>query len=198
MTTASPKYKIVFLGDQSVGKTTLISQMTNRELDQNYQPTIGIDFTSTKINYNGKIACLQFWDTAGQERFNSLIPNYTRSSFIAIIMFDLKHMDSFNHLDHWIKDLVLINDPDRLINIIIVGNKKDLITDQEREEIKIRGVEKSKEYKGKYFETCSLNYKDITDLNEYIKELVLKDLESGNLGNDEDIVDIHSQKKGCC
>lgn len=190
------KYKIVFLGDQSVGKTTLISQLSNRELDQNYHPTIGIDFTSIKMNYNGKMVCLQFWDTAGQERFNSLIPNYTRSSFIAIIMFDMNHMAGFNNLDHWINDLVLVNDPNRLINIIIVGNKKDLVTEQVREEIKIRGIEKSKEYNGKYFETCSLHYKDIAQLNEYIKELVLKEMNSNR--EMEEVLDIHSKKKGCC
>lgn len=193
-----PKYKIVFLGDQSVGKTTLISQITNRETDESYHPTIGIDFTATKLNLDGNVVCLQFWDTAGQERFNSLIPNYTRSSFVAVVLFDLNSMGSFESLDHWIKDLVLINDPDRLINIVIVGNKKDLVKDKEREEIKIRAIEKAKEYKGKYIETSAKKYEDITNLTDYIKELVLQDLSNGKSQGNEEVIEIQAERKRCC
>lgn len=193
-----PKYKIVFLGDQAVGKTTLISQIASRKVDENYHPTIGIDFTSLKVNLDGNLVCLQFWDTAGQERFNSLIPNYTRSSFIAVILFDLNSSSTFDHLDHWINDLVLINDPDRLINIIIVGNKKDLVNEQDREEIKIKAIEKAKKYNGKYIETCATEYKDITELNEYIKKLVLSHLSSEENIGTEEIIDINTKKDKCC
>lgn len=192
------KYKIVFLGDQYVGKTTLISRLSNIETDSLYQPTIGIDFTSTKLNLGGKNVCLQFWDTAGQERFNSLIPNYTRSSFIAIILFDMKNLKSFDSLDHWINDLVLINDPDRNIKIIIVGNKKDLVNESEREEIKIKGIEKAKEFNGKYIETCAGKNKDIKDLVDYINETVVEDLNSDKKHELEDFIEIQAEKKGCC
>lgn len=138
------KYKIVFLGDQSVGKTTLISQFTNKEADENYYPTIGTDFIYSKVNLQGKEVRLQLWDTAGQERFNYIIPNYTRNSFIAVIVFDLNRLSSIQNLDYWIKDLVLINDPDRQINIIIVGNKKETVNEKEREDTKVRAVEKLK------------------------------------------------------
>lgn len=192
------KYKIVFLGDQSVGKTTLISQITNREADEGYHPTIGIDFTFIKLNLQGNEVRLQLWDTAGQERFNSLIPTYTRASFAAIVLFDLNRMRSFENLDHWIKDLVLINDPDRLINIIIVGNKKDLVSEKEREEIKIKGVEKAKEYNGKYIETCARKYEDIKELIDYINQLVINDFTTGKITENEELVEIQAQKKKCC
>ncbi|ELA48209.1 small GTP-binding protein domain [Vavraia culicis subsp. floridensis] len=193
------KYKIVFLGDPSVGKTTLISQFTNKEADENYHPTIGIDFTYLRVNLQGKDVRLQLWDTAGQERYNSIIPNYTRKSFAAVIVFDLKHLSSFDNIDHWIKDLVLINDPDRLIKIVIVGNKKDLMDEREREEIKIKAVEKAKEYDGKYIETCAMKYADIRELVDHVNDLVIQDCSGNNEEENEDVVEIQAQKgRGCC
>ncbi|CAN0503458.1 unnamed protein product, partial [Ectocarpus sp. 8 AP-2014] len=40
------KYKLVFLGDQSVGKTSIITRFMYDNFDKNYQATIGIDFLS--------------------------------------------------------------------------------------------------------------------------------------------------------
>ena len=71
------KYKIVFLGDQSVGKTSLILRFTQDTFDGNYQvkfilksnneiqATIGIDFLSKTMYVDEKMVRLQLWDTAG-------------------------------------------------------------------------------------------------------------------------------------
>ena len=40
------KYKIVFLGNQSVGKTSIIHRFIYDSFDESYQATIGIDFMS--------------------------------------------------------------------------------------------------------------------------------------------------------
>jgi len=40
------KYKLVFLGDQSVGKTSIITRFMYDNFDRHYQATIGIDFLS--------------------------------------------------------------------------------------------------------------------------------------------------------
>lgn len=216
------KYKIVFLGDQSVGKTTLISQYTNKEADTNYHPTIGIDFTYMKTIITNKnrekrekresgekkekskvhvpestTVRLQLWDTAGQERFNSIIPNYTRNSFIAVVLFDLAHPSTFEHLDHWIKDLVLINDPDRKIKVIIVGNKRDLVTESVRENMKIVGIKKAECYGGRYVETCAMRYENIMELVEMVEELIWDDFGEEE-GENVDVVEVEAKSKGCC
>ena len=43
------KYKIVFLGDLGVGKTSIINQFVNNTFDHTHQPTIGIDFLSKTV-----------------------------------------------------------------------------------------------------------------------------------------------------
>jgi hypothetical protein len=40
------KFKLVFLGEQSVGKTSLITRFMYDTFDNTYQATIGIDFLS--------------------------------------------------------------------------------------------------------------------------------------------------------
>ncbi|KAM6253369.1 ras-related protein Rab-6A-like isoform 3-T3 [Porphyrio hochstetteri] len=83
------KFKLVFLGEQSVGKTSLITRFMYDSFDNTYQATIGIDFLSKTMYLEDRTIRLQLWDTAGQERFSSLIPSYIRDSAVAAIVFDL-------------------------------------------------------------------------------------------------------------
>ncbi|KAM9227731.1 ras-related protein Rab-41 isoform 3-T3 [Leptosomus discolor] len=83
------KFKLVFLGEQSVGKTSLITRFMYDSFDNTYQATIGIDFLSKTMYLEDRTIRLQLWDTAGQERFCSLIPSYIRDSAVAVIVFDI-------------------------------------------------------------------------------------------------------------
>ena len=83
------KYKLVFLGDQSVGKTSIVTRFMYDTFDSSYQATIGIDFLSKTMYLEDRTVRLQLWDTAGQERFRSLIPSYIRDSSVAVIVYDI-------------------------------------------------------------------------------------------------------------
>lgn len=83
------KYKLVFLGDQGVGKTSIITRFMYDSFDKNYQATIGIDFLSKTMYLEDRTVRLQLWDTAGQERFRSLIPSYIRDSSVAVVVYDI-------------------------------------------------------------------------------------------------------------
>ena len=43
------KYKLVFIGDQAVGKTSIISSFMYGTFDSHYASTIGIDFVSKSV-----------------------------------------------------------------------------------------------------------------------------------------------------
>lgn len=118
------KYKLVFLGEQSVGKTSLITRFMYDSFDTTYQATIGIDFLSKTIYLNDRTVRLQLWDTAGQERFRSLIPSYIRDSSVAVVVYDITNSISFNQTTKWIED-VRKERGDNVI-IMLVGNKIDL------------------------------------------------------------------------
>jgi len=119
------KVKLVFLGEQSVGKTSLITRFMYDTFDNTYQATIGIDFLSKIMYTQDKTVRLQLWDTAGQERFRSLIPSYIRDSTVAVIVYDVTNPASFEQTHKWIED-VKAERGDQVI-IILVGNKTDLL-----------------------------------------------------------------------
>lgn len=115
------KYKLVLLGEQSVGKTSIITRFMYDSFDTHYQATVGIDFLSKTIYLQDKTVRLQLWDTAGQERFRSLIPCYIRDSQVAIIVYDITNLASFELTTRWIED-VQRERGDQII-IVLVGNK---------------------------------------------------------------------------
>lgn len=83
------KVKVVFLGEQSVGKTSIITKFMFDSFESAYQATIGIDFLAKIVETPERAVRLQLWDTAGQERFRSLIPSYIRDSMVAVIVYDI-------------------------------------------------------------------------------------------------------------
>jgi len=130
------KYKVVFLGDQAVGKTSIIHRFIYDSFDDNYQATIGIDFMSHKMYIEDKVVILNLWDTAGQERFKSLIPSYIKDSAVAIVIFDITNRASFMSVEKWIEDARAMRDDEVLL--VLAGNKCDLqshrqVTTQEAE-----------------------------------------------------------------
>lgn len=118
------KFKLVFLGDQSVGKTSIITRFMYDTFDSNYQATIGIDFLSKTMYLEDRNVRLQLWDTAGQERFKSLIPSYIRDSAVAVVVYDITSQESFENAMRWIEDVRVERGND--VVIMLVGNKCDL------------------------------------------------------------------------
>eukprot|EP01070_Trichotokara_eunicae_P002480 Trichotokara_eunicae@DN2684_c0_g1_i1.p1 len=123
-TVGQNKYKLVFLGEQAVGKTSIITRFMYDSFDNNYQATIGIDFLSKTLYLEERTVRLQLWDTAGQERFRSLIPSYIRDSSAAVIVYDITNRTSFLNTSKWIDDVRAERGND--VIIALVGNKSDL------------------------------------------------------------------------
>ena len=121
---AKLKYKVVFLGDQSTGKTSIIHRFIYDQFDDSYQATIGIDFMSHKMYLEDKIIMLNLWDTAGQERFKSLIPSYIKDAAVGLLVFDITDRKSFESVNKWIEDAKNLRDDDVLL--VLLGNKSDL------------------------------------------------------------------------
>lgn len=122
------KYKLVFLGDQSVGKTSIITRFMYDNFDRHYQATIGIDFLSKTMYLEDRTVRLQLWDTAGQERFRSLIPSYIRDSSVAVVVYDVSNKTSFVNTAKWVEDVRAERGND--VVICLVGNKTDLGNDK--------------------------------------------------------------------
>merc|ERR1712134_215400 len=145
------KFKLVFLGKQSVGKTSLITRFMYDSSDNMYQATIGIDFLSKTMYLEDRTVRLQLWDTAGQERFRSLIPSYIRDSTVAVVVYDVTNINSFQQTNKWIDDVRTERGTD--VIIVLVGNKTDLA---DKRQVSIdEGERKAKELNVMFIETSA-------------------------------------------
>ena len=126
VSTKTHKLKISFVGDSSVGKTSIISRFVKNIFDNEQGCTISAFYEKKKIKVDPfNEADLEIWDTAGQERYRSLTKSYLQNSKGVVIVFDLTREESFNNLKSWINELNEIV-VDNEIEKILVGNKCDL------------------------------------------------------------------------
>ena len=117
-------YKIVIIGDQHVGKTSILSRYKYEVIETAYAPTVGIDFLTKNVFLEDKTIRLIMWDTAGQERFKSLIPSYLKNANCIILTYDISNKSSFLSLNKWFTDSKEHVSENTLF--VICGNKMDL------------------------------------------------------------------------
>nr|GMD71676.1 probable purine permease 11 isoform X1 [Ipomoea batatas] len=200
---ALAKYKLVFLGDQSVGKTSIITRFMYDKFDNTYQATIGIDFLSKTMYLEDRTVRLQLWDTAGQERFRSLIPSYIRDSSVAVIVYDVASRQSFLNTAKWIEEVRTERGSD--VIIVLVGNKTDLV---EKRQVSIEeGEAKARELNVMFIETSAKAGFNIKPLFRKIAA-ALPGMETLSSAKQEDMVDVNlkststnpaqSQQSGGC
>ena len=120
------QYKLLFLGETSVGKTSLLIRFTDGKFDEDKSlPTLGVDVRYKYIILEEKKIRLDIWDTAGQERFKNITKNYLQGANGIILVYDVTNKDSFVKLKIWLNDAQMNVSTET--EMIIVGNKIDLI-----------------------------------------------------------------------
>ena len=159
---STSKYKIVFIGDAGVGKTSICNRLVHDNF-QSQDATIGASFLTHNIDGMD----IQIWDTAGQERYRSLIPMYFRGADMCVLVYDISNKASFKDLSFWIKMLFdHCNEP----HFIIIGNKLDSnreVTIEEAEHF-ANGVS------AHYFEVSAKSGKNVFDTFLKIAEQMKK------------------------
>ncbi|XP_064471569.1 uncharacterized protein LOC135385894 [Ornithodoros turicata] len=116
--------KVVVLGSQGVGKSSIVTRYSERKFSSYMSPTLGASFHSLKISVGDMSIKLQIWDTAGQERFRAMAPIYYRNANAAIVVYDITSAESFAAVKLWVQELK--RNVEAAIAICLVGNKCDL------------------------------------------------------------------------
>ena len=117
-------FKLIIIGDISVGKSCLTMKATKDYFENYYSPTVGFEFFTFNCKIEEENVRLQIWDTCGQEEYRSLIQNFYRNSSLAIIVYAIDNMKSFENLEIWLNEIKIQRSPD--VKIFLIGNKTDL------------------------------------------------------------------------
>ena len=115
-------FKVVMLGDEAVGKTSIIIKYTQDRFIESYKMTLGADFSTKVVSIEGVRIGLGIWDLGGQYRFRELRRHYYANAAAGLLLFDITRPDTFLHIDQWINEFRNYASG----KLILIGNKIDM------------------------------------------------------------------------
>ena len=188
-------YKILLLGDSSVGKTCFLMRYTDNTFQEIHMSTIGLDYKLKNVQLDdGKIVKIQIWDTAGQDRFRSITKNYYKGAHGIILIYDVTSRKTFENVKNWVSQ-IKEEVSDKVI-IILVGNKID--DESNRKVSKEEGKKMANDCGLDFFETSA---KSGLNIDSTFNELVKKTVETySKIDGKGDKLNAKKsgKKKGCC
>ncbi|KAJ1139504.1 hypothetical protein NDU88_005875 [Pleurodeles waltl] len=124
-TTQNPDfvYKVLFIGNSSVGKSSFLYRVHDGIFRPDIHATIGLDYRIKTLFVDNKCFALQMWDTAGQERYHSITKQFFRKADGIVLMYDVTSTHSFTAVRYWL-DCIKESVGDSVL-ILLLGNKID-------------------------------------------------------------------------
>jgi len=158
-------FKILLLGEGSVGKTSFTKRYCYNLFNPSERLTIGVDFHVKTIEINNKKIKLQIWDVGGEERFRFLLPTYCLGANAAFLLFDLTRPTTLDNLSEWTS---IVRQKAGSIPIILVGSKLDLVSTN-RKILKEHGIQIAK--KNKCHDYIEVSAKENVNVDSAFKAL---------------------------
>jgi len=170
-------FKILLIGDSSVGKSSLLTRFTSGSYSEQTPATIGVDFAVKYVTldvgdgYTKRIKLL-LWDTAGQEKFRTLTSTFYRGAKGVILVYDVTREATLRSLDeYWLPEASAYASAMEPVKMV-VANKVDM---EQRAVSWAQGVEFAKAHGCLFVETSA---KSGVAVGTAFEELLLKILES--------------------
>jgi len=193
--------KVLLLGSQGVGKTSILMRQTNETFNEKVKSTIGASFSQSSLQIGDNVVMLQIWDTAGQERFRSLVTMYYRNATAAFLVYDITDNLSFLQVKSWVEELNrYVGHP---VVLCVLGNKSDL---EEQRQVDIsQGQEYASSIGALFFETSALSNSGINAAFDALaKKWIELESQRNDLNGPDETIRTHSdlsgspKKKKCC
>lgn len=189
-------FKVVFVGDSGVGKSSFIHRFCSNEFRATFSATIGVDFQVRSLRVEGQYIALQLWDTAGQERFRSITKQYFRKADGVLIMYDVTSEASFRNVRNW---MTSVQDGVEGGSVLcLVGNKMDLVSDDHHRVIRTKdGIQLADEYGTLFYETSAKSGLNVRESLHGMASL-LREREDREMEKALNLTEPDQEKKGCC
>ena len=201
------KYKLIVIGDELVGKTSILKRFKFNQFNAIYEPTVGLEFESIPILIDDQSVNLLLYDMSGHQKFRGLIPLYTSDANIILLIYDISKLDSFNNIEKWYSSLNNLNRKE--VIFALVGNKCDL--DYNRKVQMEQAQKYADDHNFIFQEVSAMNGDGIQELfmNKLIEQIRTQFVQKGKFNIDEEEeklkVNINNnnniatkKKKRCC
>uniref|UniRef100_A0A8B9XCL2 Calcium release activated channel regulator 2A n=2 Tax=Bos TaxID=9903 RepID=A0A8B9XCL2_BOSMU len=185
-------FKIVFVGNSSVGKTSFLGRFCDGRFSPGSAATVGIDYRVKTVRVDDSRVAVQLWDTAGQERYRCITQQFFRKADGVVVMYDLTARQSFLDVRQWLSSVEeAVGDR---IPVLLLANKID--NEKEREVPRGLGEQLAKEHDLIFYE-CSAYSGHNTEEPVLHLARILKEQED-TVKEDTIQVDRPAKKKACC
>lgn len=166
------KWKVIVLGEPTVGKTTLMLRFTEKKFNELYIPTVGVQVSvkqiPIKLEKEKVLVDLNIWDIAGHSKFQEIRKIFYEGANAFLVLYDITNEGTFDGTDYWADDVrKIIGDQDG----ILIGNKRDL---KRKRLIKEgAGEDKAFELGLDFFETSAKTGENVEKVFETITQKLL-------------------------
>ncbi|XP_046519653.1 EF-hand calcium-binding domain-containing protein 4B isoform X1 [Equus quagga] len=192
LSTPDRLFKIVFVGDSAVGKTSFLRRFCEDRFSPGTAATVGIDYRVKTVRVDDSQVALQLWDTAGQERYRCITQQFFRKADGVIVMYDLTARQSFLSVRQWLSSVEeAVGD---CIPLLLLGNKID--NEKEREVPRGLGEQLAKENNLIFYECSAYSGHNTRESLLHLAR-ILKEQED-TVREDAMQVDRPAKKKPCC
>lgn len=169
------RFRIAVIGDNKVGKTSLMKKFTQSTFDLEYGKTLGLQPSIFNSEIEGNAIRLLFVDIAAGDEFRFLRPSFYKSSTAAIIVFSLEDntigRESFDHIPDWHKEVMKYCG---VIPVYVFANKGDLLDEDKLDETNIKKMVEENNLQGYYITSAITEHSIIKAFNDIIEELYNK------------------------
>ena len=179
MNNESRELKIMIIGSSGAGKTSFVQRWAKGFFSHDYKATIISDFGFKIYNYKDILYRIQLWDIGGQDKSASMAKIFARDSHGCIVVTDLKINETPEAIFNWKETIrgetTLVGD--EKIPFILIGNKVDLIEDEERINIDKRTKEICENYGFlNYFLTSAKEDINVDESMNFLIEYIIEKL----------------------
>ena len=182
MTEVDAEYKVILVGDSTIGKTSLFKKITSGIYYDKNVSTIGYDKKTIELEIRTKENAqdvkkrinIILTDTAGQERYLAITKSYFTGSNAVLLLYSVVDKKTFNHLNEWMKKIkeMIGNYEDNKYLVFLMGTKSDVVENDEslRQVTEKEAMDFCDKYEIEWFDEWSSK----VTTEEKFKELLVK------------------------
>lgn len=155
--------KVIFVGDESCGKTSLVKRFTSPTSGLDCKATLEAEYETKFFNILDVDYNVCFWDLPGDEKFNAMSRPYYKNSNVVVVVFDLTRTSTLTNAARWMRETLSSNletDPIRFL----VGTKSDLLSKRTLEGLEAHANVIAQELDAEYFSVSSKDGTEVDNL----------------------------------